>query len=399
MTRTRPAEPLWTPDFVLAALVNFCVGLVYMLLMTTMALYAVERFDASNSVAGLAAGMFIVGSTGGRLVAGNLVDLVGRKRVLVVAMVVYVLASVSYLPAAALPPLLIVRCVHGVAFGVGSTAAISIAQSLIPPLRRAEGTGYFALSTTLSTAAGPFLALLLVGGPGYTALFAAAVIVSGVAMVLALVLRAPDVHRDRDHRERLRRFHPADLLDTRVLPVAGVMLVLGVGYAGVVTFVNAYGTELGLAKGTGTFFLAYAAVLFVSRLLVGRVQDRRGDNVVVYPAIASFALGLLLLARVTTDGGLVLAAALVGLGFGTFVSAGQAIAVAQVPPARIGVAVSTFYFMLDVGTGLGPIVLGAVVGAAGYRDMYLSVAVVVALAAGLYHFVHGRRARPAGQSM
>ncbi|GAA1648253.1 MFS transporter [Georgenia ruanii] len=399
MTRTRPAEPLWTPDFVLAALVNFCVGLVYMLLMTTMALYAVERFGASDALAGLAAGMFIVGSTAGRLFAGNLVDLVGRKRVLVIALVVYVLAALSYLPATALPALLVVRCVHGVAFGVGSTAAISIAQGLIPPLRRAEGTGYFALSTTLSTAAGPFLALLLVRGPGYTALFAAAVIASGLAMVLALVLRAPVVRLDPARRARLRRFHPADLLDARVLPVAGVMLVLGVGYSGVVTFVNSYGTGLGLAEGTGAFFLAYAAVLFVSRLLVGRVQDRRGDNVVVYPAIASFALGLLLLARVTTDAGLVLAAALVGLGFGTFVSAGQAIAVGQVPPVRIGVAVSTFYFMLDVGTGLGPIVLGVVVGAAGYREMYLTVAVVVALSAGLYHLAHGRRARAAGQSM
>ena len=63
------------------------------------------------------------------------------------------------------------------------------------------------------------------------------------------------------------------------------------------------------------------------------------------------------------------------------------------PQHRIGVAVSTYFFMLDVGTGLGPVVLGAIVQATDYRTMYAVVAAVVALSGGLYHQVHGRRPR------
>lgn len=51
------------------------------------------------------------------------------------------------------------------AFAVASTAAMALAQSLIPASRRAEGTGYFTLSLTIATAIGPFVALLLVRGP------------------------------------------------------------------------------------------------------------------------------------------------------------------------------------------------------------------------------------------
>ena len=46
---------LWSKDFVLAMVVNFFVGLVFYGLMTTLALYAVERFGAGESAAGLAA--------------------------------------------------------------------------------------------------------------------------------------------------------------------------------------------------------------------------------------------------------------------------------------------------------------------------------------------------------
>ena len=61
------------------------------------------------------------------------------------------------------------------------------------------------------------------------------------------------------------------------------------------------------------------------------------------------------------------------------------------PPHRIGIAVSTFFFMLDLGTGLGPVVLGWLTQHSGYRAMYLVVAAVVIGSAGLYHLLHGRR--------
>ncbi|MCG7447486.1 hypothetical protein MHK11_04215 [Corynebacterium aurimucosum] len=41
------------------------------------------------------------------------------------------------------------------AYAVASTAIMAVAQSVIPDERRAEGTGYFALGTTLATARGP----------------------------------------------------------------------------------------------------------------------------------------------------------------------------------------------------------------------------------------------------
>ncbi|NLF03744.1 MAG: MFS transporter [Actinomycetales bacterium] len=400
-TPTSPVAPakkrLWTRDLVLAFVANFALALVFYALMTTMALYAVERFGASDGSAGLAASIFVIGAVAARLFAGNLVDLVGRRKALAVSFAVFLVASLAYVPvdsgAASLGALLAVRAVHGVAFGVASTAAMALGQSLIPASRRAEGTGYFTLSATLATAVGPFLALLLMHGPGYQALFLASGVVAVGGMVVSLFLRTTDAPLTLEDRARLRRFHPRDMLHTAVLPVASFMLVLAVAFSGVLTFVNSFATERGLERGATLFFVVYAVVLFASRLVAGRIQDARGPDGVVYVAVAAFAGGLVLLALAASDLTLVVAGGLIGAGFGTLMSAIQAIAVERVPRHRVGVAISTHFFMVDLGVGLGPVVLGAVLAVVDFGVLYLVLAVIVALSTGLYFLVHARPER------
>jgi hypothetical protein len=53
---------LFTKDFVLITFANFFLAFVFYILMTTMALYSIEQFNASQSEAGLASGMFIIAS-------------------------------------------------------------------------------------------------------------------------------------------------------------------------------------------------------------------------------------------------------------------------------------------------------------------------------------------------
>ena len=46
-------DNLWTKDFLIICMANFFVALTFYLLMTTLALYAVEQFNTSQSKAGL----------------------------------------------------------------------------------------------------------------------------------------------------------------------------------------------------------------------------------------------------------------------------------------------------------------------------------------------------------
>lgn len=395
------AQPLITPAFVLAWLVNFSQYLVFYLLVTTMALYAVREFAADDAASGFASSSFVVGATVARLVTGFIVDRLGRRRVMLAALAVTILACALYLPTASLPLLIAVRILHGFAYAFASTAVMAIVQSVIPAARRAEGTGFFALGATLATAVGPALGLFLVGSFSYGTLFAAALGASTAGLVLALFLRRPaegtPARMDEEAEEhdeavaaRKAEFSLAEILHPAVVPIGLFMVLIGLSYAGVITYLNAYAVERDVATGAGLFFVAYALAMLVMRFVLGRVQDQRGDNIVVWFGIVCFVVALIVLSAAQQDWQVVVAGALTGLGYGTLMPAAQAIAVSAVPADKLGTGISTLLLLADVGIGLGPVLLGAILSATGYGPMYAGLAVVVVVAGIFYHAVHGR---------
>ena len=82
-------ERIASPTFVLAWVVSFLQFLAFYALVTTMAVYAVRQFAASDAGAGLASSAFVIGATVSRVVTGHVVDRFGKRRVLVVAPVSY----------------------------------------------------------------------------------------------------------------------------------------------------------------------------------------------------------------------------------------------------------------------------------------------------------------------
>lgn len=394
------AQRLWTGEFVLAVVVNALTVVVFYLLMTTMALYAARQFAASDAVAGLASSMFIVGAVGARLFAAPLMTLLGSRRALVWALAVYILMALAYFVALDLALLLAVRFVHGIAHGIASTAAAALAQSIIPPRRRGEGTGYFTLGVPFAAAVGPLAALALIDRWGYEALFVGNFVVSALGFGAALLLPvrpwSSGTGRTRRPGQRLRLPSWRSMVDRNSVPLATVMLFIGVANASVLTFAHPFTESTGLSGAAGLFFAINAVGVLLSRLFAGRVQDRWGDNWVVYPGVVIYGVGLATLASARSVPLLVVAGVLVGLGFGILMPAIQAAAVRVTHPQNIGLAVATFYLMVDIGTGFGPVVLGVIVGAWDYRVMYLVAGALALAAGGHYALVHGRRARTDG---
>ncbi|QGU03370.1 Bicyclomycin resistance protein [Corynebacterium comes] len=390
-----PRERLITPTFVLAWVVNFLQYLLFYLLVTTIALYAVREFAASQTASGLAASSFVIGATVGRIFCGYVIDTLGKRPVLLVSAIIVTLTSVLYLWVDSLVLLIAVRTVHGFAYAFASTALMAIAQTAIPSRRRAEGTGYFALTSTLATAVGPALGLALVGAFTYEILFIASLALAVLALVLSIFLR-PSAARRRamaaEKKTTRPRFSFRDIAHPAVAPIGGFMLLVGLCYGGVITYLNGYAVERDVLAGAGLFFLAYAVPVLLMRPLLGRLQDRRGDNIVIYLGLAFFAPAMGLLAVATADWHIVVAGALTGLGYGTLMPACQAIAVNAVPREKLGTGISTLFLFMDVGFGLGPVLLGALVAATGYATMYAALAGVVIFAAVFYFAVHGRRA-------
>lgn len=82
------------------------------------------------------------------------------------------------------------------------------------------------------------------------------------------------------------------------------------------------------------FFVVYAVVITITRPGLGVLFDRKGENFVLYPCYIALAIGLWLISVAHTSWVLLLAGVFVGLGYGTFMSNGQAVCVKLVPIPR-----------------------------------------------------------------
>src|SRR5690625_4720660 len=110
-----------------------------------------------------------------------------------------------------------------------------------------------------------------------------------------------------------------------------------------------------------------------------------------YPGLLLFAAGMLLLAIANSGVIFLLAAVLIGLGYGNFQSCTQAIAIKLTPIERMGLANSTYFIFLDFALGIGPLLLGFIEPVLGYRGMYGGLVVIILIGLVFYYMLHGRK--------
>lgn len=386
-------ERLWTKNFILVSTINATLTFVFYLLIVIIGVYATNTFDATVSQAGLITGIFIIGTLLGRLFTGYFIDSFGHRKTLITGLILLIFTSMLYFVQAGILLLILARFIHGMALGVASTATGTIVAQVIPRSRSAEGIGYYSMSSTISTAIGPFIGLFMMHHTGFQLIFALCTSLSVIGLILALLLRIQPVTSHRKKREKLFAF--SHFIEVKSLPISVVALLWSFCYSSVLSFMNAYALELDLVKAASFFFVVYSVAIFISRPFTGRLLDNKGANIVMYPAILLFSAGLFVLGFAKGSIALLLAGILLGFGFGNIQSSAQAIAVLAASPKRIGLATSTFYIFLDAGLGFGPYILGLIIPFTGYANMYLVLGGLTLFTLLVYENLHGRKARKA----
>lgn len=386
--------PLWTPNFILIGLVNFQLVLVFYLLVIVIVGYSVAELGATTAQAGLVSGLFIVGTLFGRLIIGKLLNSLGLKITLVAGLTGFLLFSGLYLIPAKLEILLGIRLMHGFMMGVASTVLGTVIAQTIPATRRGEGIGYFSMSSTLGTAIGPFLGIWLMSNFNYQVIFVFTSVVALSCLICSLFIQPPQIKITNpvNHIENQSSSRLAQYIEPKALPISMIVLIVATCYSGVLSFIHFYAKEINLVETASFFFLMYAIAILLSRPFTGPLMDRKGENIIIYPAIVIMALGILLLSQAHNATMLLASAALLGFGFGNLQSVCQTIAVKSTSLQRMGLATSTFFIALDAGLGFGPYFLGMLLDQIGYRQLYLYSAVLTISCLIWYYLLHGRKA-------
>lgn len=388
MSNLEKKEPIWTKPFVSLFFTNISVFIVFYGLVTTLPLYAIGVLNRTDEEAGLLMTVFLISAIVVRPFTGKILDIAGKRKMLWIGLVLYLICTVLYYFIQPFAGLLVLRFVQGIWFSIITTATLSIAADIVPITRRGAGLGYFSMSTNLAVVLGPLIALSVIQSYSFDVLFIVLSALMIVGVLTSLSAPAGVIPVKNDVKIKLSF---GDLFERGAVPVAFLGSLIALSYASVLSYLSIYAQEKGLLALASTFFLVFAAVMLLTRPFTGRLFDEKGPQYVIIPGFIFFAIGLVLLANMNSATSFLVAGAFVGFGYGALVPSFQTLAVQSTKHERSGYATATFFTFFDSGLAIGSFVLGLIALHFGYESVYLVSGALVCAVLLLYMVIQRKK--------
>ena len=129
---TNSTSKLWTRDYILLGLSILFLSIAFYFLMPTLPIYAADVLGLDNSKLGLIVAIYTLAALIIRPFSGLAVDMLGRKWILFVSVWLFTLIFLGYNWVSLFIPLLVLRFLHGLQWGVATSAYFTAVVDIIP---------------------------------------------------------------------------------------------------------------------------------------------------------------------------------------------------------------------------------------------------------------------------
>lgn len=392
-------ENIWTKNFIALCLSSFFLYFNFYILATVFPLYVKNSLNGNAQQMGLAITAYVIGTVLIRPLSGPWVDRLGKKKMAMVGMAVFLIATLFYFSPVGILLFLLVRFIHGMSYAVGSTAENTIAASLVPESRQGEGIGYFSMFMSVAMVIGPACGLFFWQGNNINVVLIFVSVITALSFLFVLFVHVPEQKKLKEvhniEPEQKTGFHWKNLIERKAVPISMVGFFLSFSYGTLSSFFPAFSVEIHQSQFAGTFFIVFAIMIVLFRPIVGKVFDKYNEHYLFYPGIIIFAIGMFLLSQAQSGVMILIVGVLLGISFGALFPCFQTLAVAKSPKSRRGSATATFFLLYETGYGIGSFLMGMIASSSDYRVMYLVAGIIPLFSIIIYYlFYHRPQTRP-----
>ncbi|MGV0026941.1 MFS transporter [Phormidesmis priestleyi] len=341
----------------------------------------VKSIGASNQQLGVVMGAFAVGLLLFRPMLGKMSDTRGRKVVLLIGISVAAIAPVCHLFTQSLPLLMVIRAFHGISIAAFTTAYSALVVDVSPPENRGELIGYMSLVNPIGMALGPAMGGYLQAWLGFAPVFLMSSALGVVSLICGYQVISPSiVQRSESEMKEPPQVFWKLLLSDRIRIPTITMLLIGLAFGTIATFIPLYIAAAEVDLNPGLFYTAAAVTSFVVRFLTGRASDRYGRGIFITIGLSCYTIAMLLLWLAQDRTSFLLAGAIEGIGGGTFLPIMIVLVADRCQPHERGRVFGLFMGGFDLGIALAGPILGIVADQMGYRGLF-GVGAILAFAA------------------
>jgi len=363
------SDRLFTPRFFVMCGFSFTVFLSAFQLLPTAPFHILD-LGGTTFASGLFLGFLTYSSAFSAPLTGAMADRLGPRRVLMTSSVALTLFSIAYGVITNYRWMLALVLIHGVFWSGLLSASAAYMTNMLPERRRAEGIGYWGLSTVAAIAVAPTVGFWIYRR-GWWWLCALGAGLNVMMGVIAFFLK--DTPLDTPHeRER-------GILEWRVLIISLALFLYSFGYGGITSFAAMY-ADANHVTPKGLYLTTLAIVILCIRPIAGKLGDRWGYKRVFVPCLVLISVGLALLSFGGTRGWMIASAIVFGAGFGTAYPVYVGYVMRDISAARRGAAFGAILAAFDTGIGTGSTSMGWIIQHYGFRQAFGVAAAISALA-------------------
>ncbi len=154
-------DKLVTSGYCLILAANFLLYFAFYLILPVLPFYLTEVFHTGNAAVGVILSCYTIASLCIRPFSGYLLDTLARKPLYLVAYFIFITIFAGYMLAGVLSLFIMLRVVHGLAFGMVTVAGNTIVIDITPSSRRGEAVGYYGLMNNTAMSFGPMIGLFM----------------------------------------------------------------------------------------------------------------------------------------------------------------------------------------------------------------------------------------------
>ncbi len=370
---------LFTPSYRCILAANFLLYFGFWLLIPLLPFYLRENYGLAESAIGVILSCYTVSALTVRPFSGYLLECFARKPLYILAYAVFTAVFLGYIVSGVLTIFVMLRVVHGLAFGTVTLGGNTLVVDIMPSERRGEGLGYYGLANNIAMSVGPMTGLALHGVLPYEAIFAvsmtACLVGFGCALGVKVPARVRAVGSSRPSAVGLDRF-----ILLKGLPASLALLLLSIPFGSTTNFVAMYVEQIGLHAPASIFFVLLALGLGGSRIFAGRYVDKGYVTECIHYGFYLVIFALLLLAscawlvefcRPLAEIGFLIVPFVQGVGFGIIFPAYNTLYINLGRHDQRATATSTYLTAWDVGVGLGFVIAGVIAEHFSFSAVYL----------------------------
>lgn len=329
---------------------------------------------AGPEAIGLAVGISTVTGIFFKMPSGALSDVIGRRRTLIMGLVVFGVMPFSYLVIHDYPTLIVIRFLHGLATAIYGPVAMAVVADLAGT-KKGEWLSWFSSVTIVGTLAGApvggFLLTYLTQGHGpgladFRLVFLLSGLAGSAALLLGLVAlggKETVAPHPGALKERLGRFFSGIqevVRDRRVVITSNMEGLQNLTVGALEAFLPVYAVKVaGLNEfQAGLLWGVQVLTTILAKPVMGRMSDRLGRKSIIVTGMGLCAGSFAAIPWLTSFPLLLGTALVFGLGEAFVTSSSAALVADFCQEKHFGAAMGTFGTIFDIGHAAGPILAG-----------------------------------------